>query len=67
MSNYAEYESLSNAYDNGRSAVGSEWYVASFLTKLEAPLTELHVLDAGCGTGNYARALLDAGVSKVGL
>lgn len=28
---------------------------------------DLHVLDAGCGTGNYAKALLDFGVGSVTL
>ena len=28
-------------------------------------LQELHILDAGCGTGNYTKALLDAGLGHV--
>ena len=28
---------------------------------------DVHVLDAGCGTGNYAKALIDYGVGKVTL
>lgn len=28
---------------------------------------DIHVLDAGCGTGQYAKALLDLGVGKLSL
>ena len=28
---------------------------------------ELHVLDAGCGTGNYAKELIELGVGKITL
>ena len=28
---------------------------------------ELHLLDAGCGTGNYSKALIELGVGKVTL
>lgn len=27
----------------------------------------MHILDAGCGTGNYAKALIDLGVRKITL
>ena len=30
-------------------------------------LQELHLLDAGCGTGNFTKALIDYGVGKVTL
>lgn len=28
---------------------------------------QIHVLDAGCGTGNYSKVLLEAGVGKVNM
>ena len=34
---------------------------------LFTPSQDVHVLDAGCGTGNYAKALIDYGVGKVTL
>ena len=30
-------------------------------------MQDLHVLDAGCGTGSYTKALIELGVSKITL
>ncbi|XP_064619601.1 demethylmenaquinone methyltransferase-like [Lineus longissimus] len=67
MSLYANYNVLSKAYDENRSAVASHLYIGGFLARLGIPLQDLHLLDAGCGTGNYAKAMLDAGVGKMTL
>jgi ubiquinone/menaquinone biosynthesis C-methylase UbiE len=67
MSKYANYNILSKAYDENRSAVASHHYVGGFITSLTKPLQDVHLLDAGCGTGNYSKAMLDAGVGKVTL
>ena len=37
--------------------------IRSWLTLFQ----DLHILDAGCGTGRYAKALVDLGVGKVSL
>jgi ubiquinone/menaquinone biosynthesis C-methylase UbiE len=53
MSKYERYAETSKNYDKTRSAVGIEialGYILSIPKKLE----NIRVLDAGCGTGNYA-------------
>ncbi len=53
MSKYTDYDSVSVNYDKTRKAVGIE-IVLGFLASLPQPAQGLRVLDAGCGTGNYA-------------
>jgi ubiquinone/menaquinone biosynthesis C-methylase UbiE len=67
MSEYADYNSLSKEYDGSRSAVCLDLCLGAFHTKLGIPFGDLHILDAGCGTGNYAQGLLDAGIGNVTL
>ncbi|XP_064645132.1 ubiquinone/menaquinone biosynthesis C-methyltransferase UbiE-like [Lineus longissimus] len=67
MSTFTDYNSVSTNYDYGREATGAEYYIGALLTRLEIPLKDIHVLDAGCGTGNYSKMLLDRGVGKVTL
>ncbi len=43
-------------YDQTRQPVGVELHLG-FFTNTGRPLQELTILDAGCGTGSYARAL----------
>lgn len=57
MSDYADYQSLSSSYDLTRDAVGLE-IVLGCLAASGRSVAEQRVLDAGCGTGNYAQALL---------
>lgn len=56
MSRYENYSRVARHYDASRRAVGVE-IIAGCLAQ-GAPLAEQHLLDAGCGTGNYAQALL---------
>lgn len=53
MSKYADYDKISQTYDESRTAVGIE-IILGFLASLDTPMQDLHILDAGCGTGNYA-------------
>lgn len=53
MSKYADYDKISQTYDESRKAVGIE-IILGFLAALDKPMQELSILDAGCGTGNYA-------------
>lgn len=59
MSVYERYDTTSVHYDATRVPIGSE-IVLGCLARHAKPLGELHVLDAGCGTGAYARAIVGA-------
>jgi len=65
MSNYENYNATSQFYDVGRIPSGSDIYCSLFQGYLKRPLAEVHLLDVGCGTGNYSKAFLDAGIGKV--
>src|SRR5215207_6402945 len=58
MSSYENYTQTSKNYDKTREPVGTEITIGCF-AHAPAPLDRTVVLDAGCGTGNYARAMLD--------
>lgn len=57
MSSYEDYTRVSRYYDRTRQAIGVE-IVVGCLAQAPPPLHETVVLDAGCGTGNYSRAVL---------
>lgn len=57
MSTYESYSTVAGSYDDSRIALGFE-VIAGALALAGRPLGEVHALDAGCGTGNYSRALL---------
>ena len=65
MSTYANYCRASESYDATRIPCGSRLILGALHTNIKKPLKEMQVLDAGCGTGNYSKALLDAGVGHV--
>ena len=58
MSTYEDYERTSRSYDRTRVPIGGE-IIIGCLAGHEKPLGELVVLDAGCGTGAYARLVVD--------
>ena len=58
MSIYEDYQTTSQNYDSTRVPVGMD-VVLGCLGRLGKPLSELSLLDAGCGTGNYSRVLVD--------
>ena len=53
---YEDYSRTSRRYDQTRIPVGIEIILGCF-TVGSHPLTEQHVLDGGCGTGNYLEGL----------
>lgn len=65
MSKYEDYDSVSKNYDSQRFAMGADIIAAMMQFYCRKPLQEIHLLDAGCGTGNYAKALLDFGLGHV--
>jgi len=57
MSTYEKYSKTSQHYDQTRVPVGTE-LIMGCLARAGRPLSELHLLDAGCGTGSYAAELV---------
>ena len=57
MSSYENYSRTARRYDDTRIPVGVE-IIIGCLAQSEVPLGQQHLLDAGCGTGNYSAALL---------
>ncbi|MDH3693457.1 MAG: class I SAM-dependent methyltransferase [Gammaproteobacteria bacterium] len=57
MSSYENYNEIAERYDKTRSAIGTE-IILGCLARSPKALKEQTVLDAGCGTGNYVKALL---------
>jgi SAM-dependent methyltransferase len=58
MSSYENYTQKSRNYDKTREPVGTEIIVGCF-AHVPVPLDRTRILDAGCGTGSYSRALID--------
>ncbi len=58
MSRYANYNEISGRYDRTRVPVGVE-ILLGCLRRSGKPLDRMTLLDAGCGTGSYSRALLE--------
>jgi len=56
MSKYENYDAISENYDKTRTAVGIE-IVLGYIAALNKDRESLQILDAGCGTGNYALEL----------
>ncbi len=58
MSVYERYAVTAASYDETRWAAGRE-VILGCLAEAESGLGSMVLLDAGCGTGNYAEALID--------
>jgi ubiquinone/menaquinone biosynthesis C-methylase UbiE len=58
VSKYEDYDKISATYDRTRRALGVH-ELMNALARGRAPLSQQTVLDAGCGTGNFALALRD--------
>ncbi len=56
MSSYEDYGTASGSYDDTRVAVGTEILLGAFAAG-PVPLSQIELLDAGCGTGAYAEAV----------
>ena len=65
MSTIHDYDANASGYEEIRVPAGVNHILGALHVKLGKPLSQVRVLDAGCGTGNYAKELLDAGVGHV--
>lgn len=67
MSNLRDYDEYCKTYDNVRFADGAN--VMSYMVKgmLKMDPSKIHMLEAGCGTGNYSLALIENGIGKLTL
>ncbi len=57
MSSYEDYDRAAAGYDRTRGPVGLK-IIVGCLAQGPTPLSQMTLLDAGCGTGNYSAALL---------
>ena len=57
MSTYEDYSEVSKVYDETRVPIGVE-ILLGCLTAAGGRLADLHLLDAGCGSGAYSRAVV---------
>ena len=67
MSTHHDYTENASRYEAARLPGGANQFIGALHARLAKPLSQIRVLDAGCGTGNYAKELLDAGVGHVDL
>ena len=58
MSTYEEYNNTSVNYDDTRVPVGVD-IILDCLSRAEKPVSQIKLLDAGCGTGSYSQALIE--------
>ena len=65
MSSYHDYSGKARKYEANRVPVGVNHILGALHVRLGKPLEQVRILDAGCGTGNYAKELLEAGVGQI--
>jgi ubiquinone/menaquinone biosynthesis C-methylase UbiE len=58
MSTYERYDHTSPDYDTTRAAVGAE-IIASAMTHAPCGVSDISLLDVGCGSGNFSAALVE--------
>jgi len=65
MSNYENYDVTAKSYDDARLPDGVDTMCKMLSAFVGKPLSEMEMLDAGCGTGNYSHGFLQRGVKKL--
>lgn len=65
MSTYMDYKQAATLYDEARRPAGatSIWQIMTSLLKMDTD--KVHVLEAGCGTGNYSLEFLQHGLKHL--
>ncbi|XP_052780698.1 demethylmenaquinone methyltransferase-like isoform X2 [Mya arenaria] len=66
-STWADFSKSCHDYDRYRRPVGSDLIAGMSQFYTGKQLKDLHILDVGCGTGLYGKALLDLGLGKMSL
>lgn len=67
MSKIVDYEFGWEGYDGNKAAAGSDVICALMQFYCRKLLKDLHVLDAGGGTGIYTKALIEHGIGRITL
>ena len=67
MSTHHDYTENASRYEAVRLPAGANHIIGALHVRFGKPFGRLLFLDAGDGTGNYAKELLDAGVGQVDL
>lgn len=69
MSKYTNYDEkhFAQIFDREMQVIGADVIAGLLHVHCGKSLQDLHVLDAGCGTGRFAKALIDLGVGKMSL
>lgn len=58
MSRYEDYTTVSKCYDETREPIGTD-ILLGCLAAAATPISDMRLLDAGCGTGAYAQSLVE--------
>ncbi|WAR28464.1 hypothetical protein MAR_014168 [Mya arenaria] len=66
-STWADFSKVSDDYDKFRIPVGRDFIAGMSQLYTGKRLQDLHILDIGCGTGQYAKEMLDLGVGRISL
>lgn len=63
---YSQYDTASKGYDSCRSATDLDHFL-EVLDSLPKHMSSLHVLDYGCGTGNYLQRIASRVAKATGM
>ena len=67
MSVFANYDTMCTSYDEGRIANGAHLYLGLIYALSGKLAQDVYLLDAGCGTGNHVKYLLEHGLGRAAI